>query len=173
MSGRGEHRWADGDEGGQAPVVLAPYTRIVFVMGSLGLAGALVTDSVAVAGRHLQIPLLGSVELVQAFVVIAASAAMLAATLSGDHASVRVLTERMSETWRGRFDRIAAMAGALLFAALAVGSAWIMWDLRDGAEETELLRIPLVWLRAFWLVSAMACCGMFAARALAVKRDRA
>ena len=160
-------------EGRQAPPRLSPFAWLVFALGAIGLIGAVATDSAAVIGRHLRAPLLGSVEIVQALVVLAASAAIVAATLADEHASVRLLTERAPLWLQRTLDRIANIACALFFALLAVGSTWLMWDLRDGAEQTELLHIPLFWLRAFWLVCALTCCGAFIARAVSPKRGAA
>src|SRR5690606_10682566 len=102
--------------------------KVVLGVGAVGLLGALGTDALAVAGRHLRVPLLGAVELVQAFVVIAASAAMLAATLARSHAAVRLVADRTPPPVRDLLARMADLAGAAFFAVLAAGSAWIMWD---------------------------------------------
>ena len=55
--------------------------RVAFVVGSMGLLGAMSADALAVLGRHVGLPLLGSIEIVQACVVLVASAAMIGATL--------------------------------------------------------------------------------------------
>jgi TRAP-type C4-dicarboxylate transport system permease small subunit len=140
--------------------------KVALAVGSVGLLGALATDAIAVAGRHVRIPLLGSVELVQAFVVIAASAAMVAATLAGGHAVVRIVTDRAPPPVRRILERAADLTGALFFGVLGAGSAWIMWDLRAGAESTELLEIPVGALRALWLISALVATGVFLRRAI-------
>ncbi|MBL8552164.1 MAG: TRAP transporter small permease subunit [Hyphomonadaceae bacterium] len=147
----------------RAPTLLE---RIAYAFGAVGLLGAMATDSIAVAGRRLQLPLLGSVEIVQAFVVIAASCAMLVATFAGEHASVRVLVDRAPKKMRELLTRAANLLFACFFAALAAGSVWIMWDLRAGAEATEIIGIPLAWLRGFWTVCAVIVAALLVKRAL-------
>jgi hypothetical protein len=73
-----------------------------FFIGSAALLLAMSIDAVAVLGRHLGWPLLGAIELVQACIVLAASAAIIVATLRGAHARVHILTERLPERWQRR-----------------------------------------------------------------------
>lgn len=153
----------------RAPALSWP-AKIAFAFGAIGLIGAMATDSVAVVGRLLGVPLLGSVEAVQAFVVISASAAFVAATLSREHVAVRALTDRLPGAAQSVLGRLGDLAAGLFFVALLAGSVWIAFELRDGAERTELLGIPLFWLRAFWIVCAAACAGLFLWRALARRR---
>jgi TRAP-type transport system small permease protein len=132
-----------------------------FLLGSAGLLVALVADAIAVAGRHVGIPFLGSIETVQAAVILAASSAMVGATLSRAHATVHILTERLSIHARRRFQSFTDAVSGIFFAALAAGSIWIVVDLWDGAETTELLGLPLKALRLFWCVSALLIAGLF------------
>jgi TRAP-type C4-dicarboxylate transport system permease small subunit len=119
----------------------------------------------AVIGRRAGVPFLGSVEVAQVCVLLAGGTAIVAATLGRDHASVRVFTEKASPGARDIFRRIACLMAAAFLAVLTTGSAWILWDLRDGAEQTELLSIPVVVLRVFWLACAAACTAVLAAQA--------
>jgi TRAP-type C4-dicarboxylate transport system permease small subunit len=123
-------------------------------------------DAVAVAGRHLGRPFLGSIKLVQAAIVVAASAAMVGATLNDGHATVHILMERLSPPVRRRFQAVADLVSGAFFAALAAGSIWLVVDLWRGAEQTELLGIPLKPLRLAWCASAILAAGLFAARAI-------
>jgi TRAP-type C4-dicarboxylate transport system permease small subunit len=125
------------------------------------------TDAVAVVGRHVKLPLLGSIEIVQACIVMAASAAMVGATVAKAHAAVHILIERVPPLWAGLLERLSNLAGALVAAALFVGSTWIVIDLWDGAERTELLGIPLMPLRLFWCASALLMAIIFLIRAVA------
>jgi TRAP-type transport system small permease protein len=133
-----------------------------FLLGSAGLLIALAADAIAVAGRHLGVPFLGSIETVQAAVIVAASAAMVAATLGRAHATVHILTGRLSAEGRRRIQVFTDAASALFFAVLAAGSIWIVADLWDGAEATELLGLPLKPLRLFWCACALLMAGLFA-----------
>ena len=51
-------------------------TRISFLLGSAGLLVAMSADAIAVLGRNVGFTFLGAIEIVQASVVLAASAAM-------------------------------------------------------------------------------------------------
>jgi TRAP-type transport system small permease protein len=133
-----------------------------FVVGSAGLLIALAADAVAVAGRHLGVPFLGSIETVQAAVIVAASAALVAATLGRTHAAVHIVTGRLSADGRRRIQVFTDAASAFFFAVLAVGSIWIVVDLWHGAEATEILGLPLKPLRLFWCASALLVAGLFA-----------
>jgi TRAP-type C4-dicarboxylate transport system permease small subunit len=123
-------------------------SRIVLVCISGGaLLVAMIVDTLAMLGRALQLPLIGSIEIVQAVVLLAASGALIIATLEGAHARVGLLLDRLSGTWRRRFEELHAVAAALFYAALLSGSVWIAWDLWGGHEESEILRIPYRPLR--------------------------
>jgi len=129
--------------------------RMAYGLGGAGLLLATAADALAVAGRHTGFHLLGSIELVQAAVVLLGTSAMLIATIVGGHASVHILTQRLSRNAAARLARLAAVVSGLTFLAVAAGSAWVASDLWNGFEQTELLHIPLRWLRAIWVVFAL------------------
>lgn len=151
---------------GHAPVSTGPLGRLAYALGGAGLLGATAADALAVAGRHLGFRILGSIELVQAAVVLLGSSAMLIATLVGGHACVHILTERLSRHRADALARIAALVSGLVFLALAAGSAWVASDLWHGFEQTELLHIPLRWLRAVWTLFALLIAAIFLRTAL-------
>lgn len=128
------------------------------------------TDAVAVLGRHVGWPLLGAIEVVQACVVLAASAAMVLATLHETHARVHILTEHLPERWQARLARAANSSAALTFGVIACGSSWLLAELWFGHEETELLRIPVRWLRLFWVCASVLIAGLFVVRAYRKKK---
>jgi TRAP-type C4-dicarboxylate transport system permease small subunit len=104
-------------------------------------------DALAMLGRQVRIPLLGSIEIVEAAVLFAAAGALVIATTDNTHARVNLVAERLphvARKWLGRFH---ALAGVLLFSALLTGTVWIAADLWFGHEESELLRIPYRPLR--------------------------
>ncbi|HKU42922.1 MAG TPA: TRAP transporter small permease subunit [Polyangiales bacterium] len=145
----------------------ARLARVSFWVGSAGLLGAMLIDSAAVLGRHLGVPLLGSIELVQACIVWMASASLVGTTLERGHASVHILTERLAAPRRAALRRAADLASALFFAFIAVGSGWLLLDLWHGAEQSELLGIPIAPLRVLWCASAAGVVASFTAQALA------
>ncbi len=146
--------------------------RGCFVVGAIGLLIAMASDAIAVVGRHINFPLLGSIEIVQACIVTAASAAMVGATASRSHAAVHILTERVGPRAQDILERLANVVGAVVAIALLIGSVWIVSDLWDGQEMTELLRMPLKPLRLFWCASAALMAVLFLARAIAPPKHR-
>ncbi|MEJ2244827.1 MAG: TRAP transporter small permease subunit [Acidobacteriota bacterium] len=119
----------------------------LFNLGGIALLFAMAVDTLAVAGRHIGIPLPGSIELVQAAILVASSAAMLSATLADKHARVRLVMNRMKDGPLVVLKRVQAVFSVLFFCALATGSIWIFLDLWGGYEESEVLRIPIAPLR--------------------------
>ena len=146
--------------------------RWLFYVGAAGLLFAIGADAVAVLGRHLGIPLLGSIELMQAAILLASSAAIVLATVANKHAVVHLLIDRLSPRRRALMERVHALLSAVFFAALGVGSLWIAYDLRDGHEQSELLRIPYAPLRIVSIVAVLAVAAIYLARAFAKRPGR-
>ena len=146
--------------------------RWLFYVGAAGLLFAIGADAVAVLGRHLGIPLLGSIELMQAAILLTSSAAIVLATVANKHAVVHLLIDRLSPRRRAVMERVHALLSAVFFAALAVGSVWIAYDLRDGHEQSELLRIPYAPLRIVSIVAVLAVAGIYLARAFGKRQSR-
>lgn len=134
------------------PAPTSRWLGLVYLLGGCGLLGATAADSIAVAGRHAGFQLLGSIELVQAAVVVLSGSAMLIATVQGEHASVHMVTERLPPVLADRLARLAALASGLVFLMIAAGSIWVASELWSGFERTELLHLPIRWLRATWIV---------------------
>jgi TRAP-type transport system small permease protein len=132
-----------------------PIVRAAYLVGSAGLLIATAADALAVIGRHTGFALIGSIEIVQMSVVLIASAAMVAATMLGAHASVHILTDRLSKAPAMRLAQVSDVLSALMFAILVAGSLWVAAELWTGFEQTELLGIPLRWFRAVWIAAAV------------------
>jgi TRAP-type C4-dicarboxylate transport system permease small subunit len=127
----------------------------LFYLGGVALLFAMAVDTLAVLGRHIGIPLPGSIELVQAAILVASSAAILSATLADKHARVHLVTNRMKGKPLVVLRRIQALLSILFFFALAAGSIWIFIDLWGGYEESEVLHIPFAPLRIVCIVSVL------------------
>ncbi|MGZ8347069.1 MAG: TRAP transporter small permease, partial [Allosphingosinicella sp.] len=123
------------------------------VVGSVGLFGAALMDTVAVFGRHVGFGFLGSIELSQAFVCLVASGSIVLATLSATHATVHMVTDRLGERGRLRLRLFADLLFVLTFAAIIAGGIWVLADMWPGAEQSELLHLPYKPLRLLWLVA--------------------
>lgn len=98
--------------------------------------------------------------------MLLASAAMVAATLAGAHASVHILTERLKASTAARLARVSSLISALFFVLTVVGSAWVAADLWHSFERTELLGLPLRWFRALWILAALIVAALFVRAAL-------
>jgi TRAP-type C4-dicarboxylate transport system permease small subunit len=125
---------------------------LIWISGG-ALLLAVAVDALAMVGRQIQMPLIGSIEIVEALVLFASGGALIIATLDGAHARVNLLLERMPPIWRTRLERLHALIGILLFASLLSGTLWIAIDLWSGQEESELLHIPYRPLRIAAAVS--------------------
>jgi TRAP-type C4-dicarboxylate transport system permease small subunit len=121
-------------------------------------------DAIAVLGRHLGIPLLGSIEMVQAAMLVASSTAVVAATLAEKHAVVHLLVGRLRPRTQAILGQLHSSLCFVFFAALAYGSIWIAYDLRGGHEESELLRIPYAPLRIVCILAMLTVALIFATR---------
>jgi TRAP-type C4-dicarboxylate transport system permease small subunit len=105
------------------------------------------TDAASVIGRHLGIRFLGSIELVQAAILVASSSALVAAILSRKHARVHLLIGRVSPRVRAVLECLNSVLSAVFFFALSAGVIWIAHDEWYAHEESELLHIPFAPLR--------------------------
>jgi TRAP-type transport system small permease protein len=138
---------------------------VLFYLGAGGLLTAMVIETIAVAGRQIGVPLLGALEIIQTAILVAASAAMLSATLADAHASVRLLVERLSPTAQGWLHRLALLISSLLFANLAVAAGWLTLDAWGEFEHSELLHIPYRPLRVVVVIMTSAIAVVFAWKA--------
>jgi TRAP-type C4-dicarboxylate transport system permease small subunit len=134
----------------------------VSVVGIIGLVAATVTDSVAVTGRHLGLPLIGSIEIVQAAIVMLACASIVLATAARAHASIHVVTERVGPHVRRRLALVASVVSICAAIALAAGSLMMLADTWSGHERSETLHIPFALLRLLVLVSLLGVALLFA-----------
>ncbi|MBO9580420.1 MAG: TRAP transporter small permease subunit [Sphingobium sp.] len=117
-------------------------------IGGLALLMACATDVLAVIGRHTGFPVRGSIEVVQACVLVAGGVALIIATHAGSHARVHLVIDRIGIRWRQRINRASALLGALFTISLLAGCLWIAADLWNSQEVSELLNLPYRVLRA-------------------------
>ena len=135
--------------------------------GALLLATA--TDTLAMLGRHVNLPLIGSIEAVQAAVLIASAGALLMATAFEKHARVHLL-QRLNAGVLRTLDFVHAVAAIAVVLALLAGSAWITMDLWGSHEESELLRIPWFPLRLVVLLMLLSLLVVLVRRLLQRRR---
>jgi TRAP-type C4-dicarboxylate transport system permease small subunit len=140
--------------------------RSLVAVGGFALLTAMMTDTLAVIGRHTGIPLIGSIEVVQAAVLVAGSAGLVLATLAKSHAAVRLVLDHVTSRARARLVCVNRLLGAVFFAALLAGSIWIAVDLWSSQEESELLKIPFRPLRLATVLALAALVFAFLRQAL-------
>ena len=143
--------------------------RLAVWIGGAALIAATATDTLAVIGRNVGLPVVGSIELVQAAVLVSGIFGLIFATAGDDHARVRILTDRLG---RGRAlaDVVGPLSMALFFAALLTGSVWLAADLWNGHERSEVLGVPWRVLRLITNLGLAAC--IVVALALLFRRTR-
>ena len=140
--------------------------RLIIWTGGLALLAATAIDTFAVIGRHVGLPIPGSIEMMQAVVLVSGVIAMLVATIENAHARVKLVVDRLSPARRAVADRLSNLLTLLFFAALLAGSSWIAWDLRDAYEQSELLGIPWLALRVIAGLVLLATCVVLALRVI-------
>ncbi|MFM2372168.1 MAG: hypothetical protein RIS85_1890 [Pseudomonadota bacterium] len=128
---------------------MSVWRTAVTLMGGVALIAATATDTIAVIGRHVGMPVHGSIELVQVAVLVAGSLALLVATVAHGHAKVHLLVDRMGDNGRAMVDRIGSALTAVFFAALLAGSVWLAADLWAAHEMSEVVGVPWRWMRLF------------------------
>lgn len=116
-------------------------------LGGIGLLAATAIDTAGVIGRHVGLPLHGSIELMQPAILLAGIAGLIASTVMRSHAKVHIVIDRLAEHARRRARRFADAAALLFFGGLLVGSAWIQIDMWDSHERSELLGVPWAAMR--------------------------
>ena len=142
-------------------------TRLAVALGSVGLLGAMATDTLAVLGRHTGFSVLGSIEIVQTMIVLLASSAIVLATLQRNHAAVHILTERLPPSRAALLARLASLFAAIIVSVLLIGALWLMVDLWNAHERSELLHIPFRVLRAIFATALLIVAVIFARQAVA------
>jgi len=131
---------------------------LVWVAGG-ALLVAMVVDTAAMIGRQVHLPLLGSIEIVQATVLFASAGALLLAALEHAHARVHLLLGRLPGNWRSWLACLHAACAVVFYLGLLAGSAWIAADLWNGYEHSELLHLPYRPLRIAVVLTLLALLG--------------
>lgn len=142
------------------------FIRFLVILGGGALLFAMAVDAIAVAGRHLGLPLLGSIELVQASVLVSAAMAMIVATISRTHAVVHLVVDRVTSQRRRQMLSANALLSAVLFIALLTGSGWLCWEMWFHHEQSDVLRIPFRPLRITLVLSCAALAFIFLLQAI-------
>lgn len=138
-------------------------TAVIWI-GGIALLAATAIDTLAVVGRHVGLPLTGSLELMQAVILVSSALGLVVATAEGTHVRVRILIERLAPRARLWGDRFSDLLTLLFFVAMLIGSSWLAADLWDGHEQSELLGVPWQLLRMVANLALFASSAILAAR---------
>ena len=128
-------------------------------IGALGLLVEIGVILVDVIGRAFGAPLYGSLDLVTMTMVLLVFGGMALCDRKGGHIAVDFLTSRLGPRINRVIDILAALIGALIFAALA-------WTVIESAGfsvmlnlSTNLLNLPKAWFQwamaGFCMVTAL------------------
>jgi TRAP-type C4-dicarboxylate transport system permease small subunit len=153
-------------EDGDGTQAFQPPRGPLFHLGAVGLLTLMAVEAISVIGRHIGIPLLGALEIMQAAILIAACAAMVIATVTQAHASAHLLVDRLSPRARQWLLRAGAGLSALFFAGLTAGSLWLAIDFWSAHEQSELLGISFRVLRGIATLTTAIVAVLFLQRAL-------
>ncbi len=132
--------------------------------GGVALLAATLVDTVAVLGRHLGMPVPGSIELMQAIVLVSGAIGLVIATWDNAHARVRLLVERLGPGSRNLANRASDLVTLAFVLCLLAGSLWLSLDLWNGYEQSEILGIPWAILRMIANLCLAACAILLAVR---------
>ncbi|MGX7896627.1 TRAP transporter small permease [Tsuneonella sp. HG222] len=144
---------------------------LIIWTGGGALLTATAIDTVSVIGRNIGMPVLGSIELVQAAILVSGVIALVLATIDRSHARVQLVSASLTGLSRHVITRFGRLADVVLFALLLAGSVWLAADLWYGHERSELLGIPWSVLRLIANAALVACLGISLARLLRAERS--
>ena len=155
------------DEPGQ-PTGRIPVWLVL--LGGIPLMLAMLVEFITVIGRHTGFMLLGSIEAVQAAILLSSATAIVLATLARSHAKVHLLLSHTDGRTRAALKFFNALCGALFFLALTIGSVWLAADMWGAREQSELLALPYFPLRCFVCLAMLVTALLYARRALSGKK---
>ena len=125
------------------------WLKLAILVGGAALLAATFIDTIAVIGRHIGYPLIGSIELMQAVVLVSGGIGVVIATVENSHARVRLLIDRLEGACRVLADRLSDALTLLFFLVLLAGATWIVADLWNAHEQSEVIGVPWLVLRIF------------------------
>ncbi len=125
------------------------WQKFAVLVGGAALLAATFIDTIAVIGRHIGFPLSGSIELMQAVVLVSGGIGLVIATAEGSHARVRLLVDRLEGGRRLLADRFSDALTLIFLLVLLAGASWILADLWDAHERSEVIGVPWLALRIF------------------------
>ncbi len=124
--------------------------KLFSIIGILGIGLVTLTDTAAVIGRHLNMSLIGSIEVVQLGIVLLASAAIAIATKESKHARIQIVLNRINHSHRRNLDILSNIATFLFLILLFSANTWILLETWLTHERSEILHLPYHWIRSLF-----------------------
>lgn len=121
--------------------------KVAVIVGGMALLAATMIDTLAVIGRHVGLPLTGSIELMQAAVLLSGGISLVVAAIERSHAHVSLVVDRLPAGGRFWAGKLADVLTLLFFLALLAGSLWLQFDLWNAHERSEIIGVPWRALR--------------------------
>ncbi|WP_417318705.1 TRAP transporter small permease [Emcibacter sp.] len=143
---------------------------ILLYFGGSALLGAAFVEAISVVCRHLGLGFHGAIEIVQVLVLISGASALVIATRAGKHAVVKLILQHLDADRRAFLVAIWMVISALLFIILAVGNVWLIMDMWNAYEESEVLNIPYLPFRIFSVICLLLVTGSFLEEAICCGR---
>ncbi len=125
----------------------------VKIIGAFGLIAIMLAVSISVAGRHLGIPVPGSVEIAELLIILVAASSYIYTSINNKHASASFFVDHVSIEVRKYLARLQTLFAIILGAGLSVGNFWLIVDVWSLDEASFLLGIPIVPFRIVWFGS--------------------
>jgi TRAP-type C4-dicarboxylate transport system permease small subunit len=139
-----------------AAKLLASLERLTLWIGGASLLLLALLQCASVAARLFRTVVPASAELAIGLTIVMVSAALVAATLHGSHATVRFLERHVSASWR-RVLHAAVMLLSLLYWLLLCWQALVLTlDNSAVGERTEILGLNLIPFRFVWVAALFA-----------------
>lgn len=125
---------------------LLQLAKLFAIFGGIGFISLVGISLYSIIGRKIaNAPLTGDVELMQVGTAMSAAALLPYCTLLGEHLRVDFFTEHLSRKVRGKMDAMADILLAIFFALIAWRTGLASMDVKEAAEVSPLLSIPM-WL---------------------------
>ena len=124
------------------------------ILGSAGLLLVVAVTLSDVVARGFGAPIRGAQDITTMTMVIVVFGAMALCDREGGHIAVDIFERRYPPALNRAIDILAALAGALIFAAIA----WAVWESAKISQmlhlSTNLIRLPKAWFQ--WALAGFA-----------------
>lgn len=120
---------------------------VLIWIGGVALLLATGIDTLAVLCRYLGFPINGSIEMMQAVVLVSGVVALVMSTWEDSHARVHLLLDLVGPRTKALAHRLSDLSTLAFLAALLSGSAWLAADMWYGFEHSEIVGVPWSVLR--------------------------